>query len=276
MKKIFYDQLTWPEIKEMWDDNKKVIVQTIGSTEQHGPHLPLCTDHYRTLEVVRRAVLKASEKIKVFIAPPIPWGYVKSQMDIPGEVDRHPGTISISPELIIRLLNELCDGFIRANFRKILIVNGHGENVPPIQTAAYMIGDRHGSNALIAVGNASQFGDQQKIQDLLVEKGPMGSGLQHASERETSMALALTEDLVDKSRIKKHPAALEIAKVKTRKFGGKVMVVETGKDLGTGGVGVMGDPTLATKEQGEKLVEIYVDGVAQLLIEFSTWEYGKK
>jgi creatinine amidohydrolase len=277
MKKIFYDHLTWPEIKEMWDDNK-VVVQLIGAIEQHGPHLPLCTDIAPKVECARRAITKASEKIKVFMAPPVPWGYSTLQMDIPGEVDRYPGSLTLTPELLMNLVCTLCDGFIRANFRKILLLNCHGGNYQPLQTAARMIRDKHGSKALVAVTNYAGLPDTQKLMDILEEKT-----LKHAAEWETSLVLGTLEELVDKSRIKKDPAAMQAVKVKTRyasrdelggkAFAAKVMVAEKNVDFSS--QGVAGDATLASKEKGDRIVNLMVDSLVDLLLEFSTWEYGK-
>ena len=277
MKKVCYDHLTWPEIKEMWDEDK-VVVQMIGAIEQHGPHLPLCTDTAPKVEMLRRAVLKASEKVKVFMAPPIPWGYSTLQMDIPGEVDRYPGTLTLSPETIFRLVNELCDGFVRANFRKILLLSCHGGNYQPLQVAARMIRDRHGSKALVGVTHFASLPDKEKYLEILEE-----GTIKHAAEWETSLMLALHEDLVDKSKIKKDQAAINALKVKTRyasrdelgsrQFSAKVMIAEKNVDFSS--QGVAGDATLASKEKGERIVDLMVNSLVELLLEFGGWEYGK-
>jgi len=54
--RFFYEQHTWPEIKEIVK-KQPVVILTIGSTEQHGHHLPLDTQPKILGKVLKAVVL---------------------------------------------------------------------------------------------------------------------------------------------------------------------------------------------------------------------------
>jgi len=58
LDKICYDELTWPEINEAVEARKVVLIP-VGSTEQHGPHLPLDTDNFLARAVCLQAAARA-------------------------------------------------------------------------------------------------------------------------------------------------------------------------------------------------------------------------
>ena len=63
----------------------RVAVLPVGSVEEHGRHLPLSTDTLQVSEVAERA----SQRVPVFVCPPLHYGYCRSTRD-------HPGTLSIT------------------------------------------------------------------------------------------------------------------------------------------------------------------------------------
>jgi len=81
-----YEKLTWPEINQAIDA-KKVVVVPIGSTEQHGPHLPLDVDVVCPSGVAHAAARLIPDE--VLVMPPIVHGYTGHVMDFPGTINIH-------------------------------------------------------------------------------------------------------------------------------------------------------------------------------------------
>ena len=111
------EELTAPDFIKAVEKSSKTCIIPIGVMEKHGPHLPLGTDLYMAREYAGRAA--EQEYTVVF-----PWYYF-SQIN---EARHQPGTISYSPELIWKILQETLDELNRNGFEKIIIVNGHGGN----------------------------------------------------------------------------------------------------------------------------------------------------
>ena len=111
------EELTAPDFIKAVEKSSKTCIIPIGVFEKHGSQLPLGTDLYLAREYALRAA--EIEYTVVF-----PWYYF-SQIN---EARHQPGTISYSPELIWKVLQETLDELNRNGFEKIILVNGHGGN----------------------------------------------------------------------------------------------------------------------------------------------------
>ena len=111
------EELTAPDFINAVEKSSKTCIIPIGVMEKHGAHLPLGTDVYLSREYALRA---ASQEYTVVFPM-----YYFSQIN---EARHQPGTISYSPELIWKILQETLDELNRNGFEKIIIVNGHGGN----------------------------------------------------------------------------------------------------------------------------------------------------
>ncbi|MBC8492437.1 MAG: creatininase family protein, partial [Chloroflexi bacterium] len=80
------EDMTWEELSEVLKETDIVIVP-VGSTEQHGPHLPLATDTIQATEIAKRTVVRlAEEGIKVVAGPTIPFGVAPYHMSFSGTI----------------------------------------------------------------------------------------------------------------------------------------------------------------------------------------------
>jgi mycofactocin precursor peptide peptidase len=103
-------------------------VLPLGSTEQHGPHLPLDTDTVIAAAVARGlADQLAAGGADVVVAPPMAYG-------ASGEHEQFPGTVSVGTEALEHLLVEYGRSACRWAER-LVIVNGHGGNVEALRSA---------------------------------------------------------------------------------------------------------------------------------------------
>ena len=190
------------------------LLVPLGACEQHGPHLPLDTDARIAAAVARRA---AADDDALLVAPPLAYG-------ASGEHEGFPGTLSIGHEALRAVLVELGRSASRWAPR-LVFVNGHGGNLPTVPDAVAQLRaegrDAAWSPCVVARGDA------------------------HAGRTETSILLAL-----DPAAVRQEAAAP----------GATAPLAELLPALRAGGVaavsptGVLGDPTGATAEEGERML----------------------
>lgn len=209
---------TWPEVA---DADRTVLLVPLGSTEQHGPHLPLATD---TVVATQLAAEVHRRLPQVGLAPAIPYG-------ASGEHAHFPGTLSIGTEALQALLVE----FVRhaaGDWQHVLVVNGHGGNADALARAAALT--RYEGRSLL-VHHAAGGG---------VRADP------HAGYRETSLMLHLAPDTVRLDLAA--PGAVEpLTDLLPRIAAGGVRAVSPN--------GVLGDPTGAAAAAGARIFQAMTD-----------------
>ena len=112
--RIWLQEMTWEEIKTKIDESHKTIILPFGSTEQHGPHLPLGTDTMVAMTLAQDAALKAN----VPVAPPLWFGWSPHHMIL-------PGTITIRPEILAEIAFDIISSLHHHGFDKFVLINGH-------------------------------------------------------------------------------------------------------------------------------------------------------
>lgn len=115
--------MTWPEVETRLATGVCAMLP-IGSVEQHGPIGLVGTDTICAATVAERAASRAG----VIVAPPI--AYTPAPFNT-----SFPGTVSISPDLLSALVEQVCQGLLNQGFLGVFIVNGHGANLDPIAKA---------------------------------------------------------------------------------------------------------------------------------------------
>jgi len=251
MRSFYLGELTWLDVEEFLKAHKTVMVP-VGSCEQHGPHLPLDTDAYDAFWLS----LKAAEKAQcALVAPPIYYGVSLHHMDF-------PGTITLSPQTLEQVAYEVGVCLTKHGFNKILFENGHGGNTPALEAAAQRI--KAETNAFVAIDTVSLIPD-------FVEKFIETPYDAHAGEFETSTTLANRESLVVKERIAKPQLTLpksKYTKIGLKEAGPKVSWAFRTKELSN--TGVIGDPTKASKDKGEKAWKLAIERLVDFLKELDS------
>lgn len=163
--------LTWPLAAQR---STNVLVVPLGSTEQHGPHLPLSTD---TDIAEALATGLAARRVDVVVAPALAYG-------ASGEHAGFPGTLSIGNEALELLVLELVRS-ATDSFPHVLLLNGHGGNLATLQAVVARLRDE-GRDVLLWC--------------------PPWRGDAHAGRTETSVQLALDPQRVGDVR---EPGATE-------------------------------------------------------------------
>jgi len=182
--------ITWKEFEQIKD--KTTVILPVGSTEQHGYHLPLSTD----VIISKGLALDLAAKIDGIVASPITYGY-KSQ-PTSGGGPLFPGTIDLTGTTMINLIYDVLSEFARDGVKKIFIVNGHFENQPFIIEAMDMVTQKYDIKIVL-----SSWWDNipETLVNILFDEVPFTSwALEHAALTETSMIMYYKPELVHMER----------------------------------------------------------------------------
>jgi len=240
MQKVSLDELTREEFKNVLNFVKAAVIP-LGSIEQHGPHLPMKHDLASVLYVARRAVERVFPKV-ILVPPPLNIGISPHHLG-------WPGTLTVSSETFMNVVFDVCKSLRRHGIGKVILLNGHGGNIPAIRLVGYRIRDE--LDMKVAALSYWDIIPKEFLEKFLVEACPG-----HAGEFETSIALVIHPELVRKDLIFKpgaRPKYLEHMILNQEE------IYPAGVDL---------DPSLASREKGEKLLEIIVGELEKYFLKF--------
>ncbi|HEY8485539.1 MAG TPA: creatininase family protein [Longimicrobiales bacterium] len=182
-------ELTYVDIREYLKEKDTVLVP-MASVEQHGPHLPLCTDTITAVEITARI----SELIAVLHTPPIWMGYSPQHMHEPGQ---GRGTITVRSSTLLSIMYDVARSLIHHGFNRIIFINGHGSNTKVVDPVLRKL--RYETGALI--GFVKPYMENYVgLMEGLMENPPDETPGWHASELETSQDLAYDPRLVRMER----------------------------------------------------------------------------
>lgn len=252
-----YEKLTWPEINDAVDLGKVCIVPC-GAVEQHGPHLPLDVDLVCPTGIAAGAGRVIPEKLLVL--PVVAYGYTGHVMDF-------PGTINNDYEHFLAHVLDITKSLAYHGFKKIVLLNGHGSNMPVLDLAARRTNLETDAECLVTAWWQLLTVDKEFLPRWRESKFP--GGCSHACELETSLYLYLDGDNVRKDQIKSGTISFNDEDspfnwVDLFAAGPATVVSWTSSYSETG---VLGDAEKASAEKG-KLA--YEEAVKQL-VRFVTW-----
>jgi creatinine amidohydrolase len=232
-----------------------IVILPVASTEQHGPHLATGVDDILCSEICRRAAERLVGKgVPVVVAPTL-WA---------GLAEHHVafgGSFTLSLATYHAILRDLCGSIIRAGFKRIIIVNGHGGNMTALNAFSAELTRDVGAPIAIAsywILAEEAFGAILEDQRSIL----------HACEGETSMMMSLRPELVDQSRLGEAvgPQAQRAGSVLNQ----PLHRWRSCKELTA--TGVFGDARRATPEKGERLLEAAADALASRLGRGEPWD----
>jgi creatinine amidohydrolase len=250
---LVLQEMSWVDVQEYLEANDMAIIP-IGSTEQHGPHLPLGSDIFEAIEISKLI----SQQTGVIVSPVLLVGYSEYHSGF-------PGTLSLKPETMEQVLFESVEMLMKYGFKRFLLFNEHGGNNIVQTNLVHRI--NHTTEAIaiaIGVGHSIWSDDEGEFFDW------------HAGKAETSVNLYLNPELVRMDRAKKpeihftpHMEKLkslseespELVSVWDGLFG---VPVETNKggashELSSNGIWSFSDPKEATREMGQDYVNKQVE-----------------
>lgn len=196
-------EMTWQEYEQRVIREQAVILLPVGALEQHGPHLPMGTDHLLPMAICKGV----AETVPAVVAPPFNYGY-KSQPRMGGG-NRFIGTTSLDGHTLSLILRDVLCEFTRHGARRIAVIDGHYENmmflIEGIDLALRELRRDGVEDMKILRLEYWDFTSEQTLDQVFPEGFP-GYALEHAAVMETSMSLYLHPQLVREERVPDEPA----------------------------------------------------------------------
>lgn len=234
------ENLSWIQAEQALKDNEVVLIALGARTKEHGPHLPLKND-YVMAEYLKNRV---ANEVPVAILPTLQYGYYPSFLE-------YPGSVSLQAETFKNVIKDICRSMNGYGVRKFYVLNTGISTLRPLHQATQEL---EADGIILRYLNLLEV-DKTLPEDLLEQEGGT-----HADESETSMMLYIAPQIVNMAKAAKDYDPRPGRKGLTRDPHGKGTHSPTG---------VWGDPTLATSEKGEIIVEAtvraIVDQVSELI-----------
>jgi len=186
MVKVRISEMTRVDVQKALDKGFSTVVFAVGSNEQHGPHLPTCTDSLIGDALANKVAMKLGKALQ---APTINVGCSDPHMVF-------PGAISLRPETLKNLIHDYCASLAKQGFKNIIILPSHGGNFNTVREITNEL------NQSLRGAKVVSYTDLKGLLEFLIEFSSKhgvsaGESGAHAGESETSMVLAIRKDLVD-------------------------------------------------------------------------------
>jgi creatinine amidohydrolase len=249
-----------------WLKETDVVIVPLGSCEQHGRHLPVCTDGIATELPVQRAAKLAN----VPHTPLVWFGYSPQHVHPVGTAS---GTITMRADTYQAVLYDIARSLIHNGFSKIVFATGHTSNTKVVDPALRAI--RYETGAFVCVFRNDAEAAPAFVNDI-IENPPEETPGWHGSEIETSEVMAFNPKLARLDRTQKdfahRPKWMASAGDKFKKDNGSPYVIMNGMNVAWvpmdhqeySDTGLIGNPFRASAAKGEKIIQ----RKAEILAEF--------
>lgn len=232
-----WEKHTSPEIEDRLRETDTAILPC-GAIEQHGAHLPLDVDYFDAVYLAHQ-VANACSQPRPLVLPAIPYG-------VSYHHEEFKGTVSVRNETLGMMIYDIGMSLARNGIRKLIILNGHGDNVPTLTYAAQMINRDAQIFVCVETGETSD----KDINAMTSTRNDI-----HAGEIETSTTLAVRPDVVRKDKMIAQTLEFGSTYLDYSSDRGVPWYVRTHKISESG---VMGDPTKASAEKGRRMWQIMI------------------
>ncbi len=251
----YLGELTWTEAERRLQETPVVVVPFGGGAKEHGPHLPMNADQ----KVMEYLCQQAVDSVDVVVVPPILHGWFAAFRGF-------PGTEVADPDVFEDYVLEVAMSLVRQGVRRIVFLNTGIAKATglPISIAAREIRTQTGTPTLVVSWDDLETPEMEALGTELVGG--------HGGELETSIHLYLQPDLVHMDR-----AVTDYGDSQSRGYPG----YQPGRfsrdrtDPGFSETGILGDPTLANAEKGQRAMEILTEQWLLALRGFSEAATGR-
>lgn len=241
-------ELTRPEYEAVIAD--AVIILPVGSTEQHGPHLPLGSDAIQVEEVA----VRVARQVGAIVAPTLPYGYRSGARTGGGEI--FSGTTSLSGEALTLTVRDILEALMRHGARRIVVLDGHYENSMFLNEAIHLaLAEVQRTDVTILKLLWVDGVDHETLERAWPDGFP-GWALEHAAHLETSTIAAIRPDLLRRDQLRPDGVASLPP----------YDVYPQPEDF-VPRSGVLSDPSRGSAEAGNALIDSAVEGVARIIRE---------
>jgi len=241
---LWFDELSTVEVAEAARQGR-VVIFPVGCVEEHGEHLPLCTDsiqpEYVALEVAR--------KTGCLVAPPFRYGIINAGRNF-------PGSLTIQFNTLFNVTKDILSELTRNGFNRLIVLSGHAgsSHMVALRLAVQEVIRQNGEKNGKQHTRIMVLSDYDIAEELTEELADPQDG--HAGTVETSRVMAIRPDLIKSKGISSHYHLPRFE-----------VVLHPEQYFPTG---VLGDPTNATKEKGQKINIHIIEQVIKLVEELQT------
>jgi creatinine amidohydrolase len=257
------EKLTWAEVAERMQAGIDAVLLPIGTTEQHGRHMPLDTDCVIARALSDRAAeAAAAEDLEVLVAPTLnvtlSWYHMQ-----------FPGSVRLRTDTFLHVFEEVCESLHHHGLDNVIAVNGHGGNVAALTVAVNRYFEMTGRRVFLL-----QW--WELAADVV---GAIEGPVIHAEEAETSLAMALGQRVLMEHAARDaydRGAAVRDAGFPWTSLGkyglthrgpGVVVPMDMLGDISESGV--VGDATKAKLETGQAIVDAVIPRIVQVVRDMS-------
>lgn len=233
-----FERMSWPEVERVIGKKNSVAVIPLGSTEQHGPHLPVATDTWIAESLAEGFCLQVPEAVRM---PALSLGCAEEHLEF-------PGTLSLRPAHLESVLSDVLSSLAVQGFRCAFLFSAHGGNVGPLRSMAGKLQRASGAMQLICFLEWDAL--VEEIHRLAAQDGISAEAAgHHAGEFETSILRWIAPGAVRRDHVK--PGLAVGAHDAQRIFYPSLRPHAPS--------GVVGDARDAEAERGRRYLECWVD-----------------
>jgi creatinine amidohydrolase len=235
---------------------RSILIQPLGSIEQHGPHLPLATDSILIEASARTLVERYGDEHDLWLLPTLT--YTKSN-----EHAWSGGTVWLSATTMLAVIDDIARSLSLLPAKRLVFLNGHGGNSALLNVACRDVRLKYGFYTFLAHPHVpADHGGVSHPEEL-------GMGI-HGGIGETSAMLHVRPDLVDLTKLSRRvPESL--AENRFVRFGGSVSFGWLSDDFGPDGH--IGDPRGANAELGKQQFDAAVDVLGAAMGEIARFSF---
>ena len=242
---FYFADKTWVELEGCIKDGA-VVILPVGTTEEHGRHLPVATDAIIARRFGDELGKALDGKVPFLVMETINYGY---SMSI---IRKWPGCPNISPRTFADYIYSIVDSLIGMGFRKIVALDCHGNHDCLLRLVMREIADKH--NIFMMTLSPSRLSDglYNKIKD-------DSEGDIHGGEWETSWVLAIAPELVKTG---------EYTSIDAVRCNSVLRGPVSTWGLQETKTGLFGDPSSATAEKGLALIREATEQGVKCIIQY--------
>jgi len=238
---MYLGDVAWPDLEDYCATESLALIP-LGSTEQHGPHLPEATDHLIAEALAR----ETADRTGHLCTPTINIG-------VSGHHRQFHGTMWVEPSVFRDYVESLTRNLTTHGIDRVIYVNAHGGNVPHLREVGSRLRNDETAYAIEWMWDESI---PELVDELFEQNGP------HGGPKETAMIQYLNPELVHEDRLAeaRDGGVLRLEDADLRKHGSRTFYDAADNTEN----GVFGNQTDATATKGEQLFEAATDQLAQL------------
>lgn len=240
--------LTWKQVDALPRPTTLLVLPT-AAIERHGHHLPLATDTLINNLLLGKALALVPAELPVYALPPVCYGKSNEHIGF-------PGTLSVSAQTFLAVVRDLGASIAASGFTKLVLYNTHGGNTSLVDVLARDLRAEFGLRTFSLFGSPGASFDGLSKQERTY-------GF-HAGEIETAYLLHATPALVNEKEFTSNYIARVDQSELLKPEGSAANLAWLTRDIAPSGV--LGDPSPATAENGERWSNDAAARIAEILV----------